>query len=177
MTNRQGTGRGRVPPRGGRRPLPLVAALLSAFVPGLGHLYAGDRRRGWWLVGITACLVIPAAVLFAMVFYVTGVDLALDLARPFFEHPGLLVVLLFVNGLLVAFRAAVVVDSFMFARGLGPAGRPFGLPAMVGGLAVILIATAIPHGWVGERNLALYDLLTHDFTADPGQATTTTATI
>jgi len=175
MTNRQGIGEGRTPPRRGRRPIPLVAAALTAVIPGLGHLYAGDRRRGWWLIGITGAVVIPSAFLFAMVFYVTGVDLALDLARPFFEHPGLLVALLAINGLLVAFRAAAVVDAFMFARGLRTAPGPWGLFGLTAGMALILIATAIPHGWVGERNLALYDLLTHDFTTDPGQSTTTTS--
>jgi len=172
MTTRQGPGRGRVPP-GGRRPIPIVAAVLSALVPGLGHLYAGHRKRGWWFIAITGLFVVPAAVLFALVFYVTGVDLALDLARPFFEHPGLLILLLIVNGLLVAFRAAAVVDSFVFARGLASAPRPVALFGMAAGLALILIVTAIPHGWVGERNLALYDLLTHDFATDPGQTTTT----
>ena len=176
MTTRPEAGRSRLPSGGARRPSPLIAALLSAIVPGLGHLYAGDRRRGWWFIGITAVVVVPAAVLFAMVFYVTGVDLALDLARPFFESPGLLIALLVVNGFTVAFRAGAVVDSFMYARGLDSSNRPLALFGFAFGMALILILTAIPHGWVGERNLALYDLLTHDFASDPNQGTTTTST-
>jgi LCP family protein required for cell wall assembly len=175
MTTRPGSGGPRLPSGKGRRPIPLIAALLSAVVPGLGHLYAGDRRRGWWCLGITGIFVVPAAVLFAMVFYVR-VDLALDLARPFFENPGLLIALLVVNGLLVAFRAATVVDSFIYARNLAPDNRPLALFGLSFGVALILIVTAIPHGWVGERNLALYDLLTHDFATDPNQVTTTTST-
>ncbi|MEX1208072.1 MAG: LCP family protein [Acidimicrobiia bacterium] len=173
MTTRPGPGGRPLPSPRGHRPKPLVAALLSAVVPGLGHLYAGDRKRGWWCIGITAVFVVPAAVLFALVFYVTGVDLALDLARPFFESPSLLLALLAVNFILVAFRAAAVVDSFMYARNLAPDDRPITLFGLSFGVAVILIVTAIPHGWVGERNLALHDLLTHDFTTDPNQVTTT----
>ena len=49
-------------PRTGRRH-PLVAAAASVLFPGLGHLLAGQRRRGAWIVG-TCVVAIVAALLF-----------------------------------------------------------------------------------------------------------------
>ncbi len=37
------------------------------------------------------------------------------------------------------------------------------------GLVFLLFLTAIPHYWVGERNLAMYTAFTHDYNVDPGQ--------
>lgn len=160
-----------------RRPRPFLAALLSALIPGLGQWYAGARRRARPYLLVTVCLVLPAAFLYLMVFYVSGIGFALTLSRPFFDHPTLLGVLLVANAALLVFRAAAVVDAFLVARGPRRGPAP-GLPVLVG-LAFLLFLTAVPHGWVGHRNLLLYDLMTHDFTADPdqvgiGDVTTTT---
>lgn len=158
---------------GGR---PLVAALLSALFPGLGQIREGHRRRGWWFVWIGLAFVVPALALLVLVFYVTGLSLALDLARPFFRSPGLLLVLLAANVAVLGFRAVAVMDAFQIAsptRGV-PGRGGLGKATNLAALAVILAATALPHVWIGHRNLVLYDLLTHDFTADPGQASTTT---
>jgi polyisoprenyl-teichoic acid--peptidoglycan teichoic acid transferase len=155
----------------------VIAALLSAIVPGLGQFYAGYRRRAWVYLAITAVFVVPATVLLILVFYVTGIGLAVDLSRPFFRNPSLLLVLLAANALLLVFRAVAIVDAFMLARpepsmlGTRTAG---GAAAVAVGLAFILSLTAVPHGWAGQRNLALHDLLTHDFVTDPDQTTTTT---
>ncbi|MFH1103819.1 MAG: hypothetical protein V1757_02580, partial [Actinomycetota bacterium] len=99
--------------RGRRAPRPLVAALLSAIIPGLGHIYAGWRRRGWIFIAITALVVVPVAVLGVFVFFVSGLSLAVTLSRPFFEHPALLLVLLSANAVLLAFRVAVVIDAYL----------------------------------------------------------------
>jgi polyisoprenyl-teichoic acid--peptidoglycan teichoic acid transferase len=184
MSSTQAPGPGRRPPTPPtrrplaprRRPHPLVAAALSALVPGLGQWYAGYRRRAWVYLAITGVVVVPAAVLLILVFYITGIGLAIDLARPFFRTPGLLLVLLASNALLLVFRAVSVVDAFLLARisaGVRAAST-MPLAAMVAVMALVLFVTAVPHGWAGQRNLALYDLLTHDFVADPGQQTTST---
>ncbi|MEX0826892.1 MAG: DUF6677 family protein [Acidimicrobiia bacterium] len=160
-----------------RQPKPFVAALLSALIPGAGQIYAGRARRGKLFLAITAVFVIPAVFLFVMIFYVSGIGLAVTLSRPFFSNPDLLGVLLFVNALLLVFRAVAVVDAFLVARDPDASmGREQGTAAaVVLGLLAILVITAVPHGWVGHRNLLLYDVMTHDFVSDPGQVTTTAA--
>ncbi|MFH1329691.1 MAG: LCP family protein [Actinomycetota bacterium] len=161
--------------RQARRRSPFLAALLSAIVPGIGHLYLGRRRRGWVFVGITTALVVPAALLLAVVVFGSGLDLALAVSRPFFSSPNLLILLLVLNAALLGFRAFAVADAFLTA---GPGeGRLATRSILVAGLGVLLIATAVPHLYVGERNLLLHDLLTHDFVSDPNQtATTSTST-
>ncbi len=148
---------------------------LSAVIPGWGQWLMGERRRAVAFMAVTLTIGIPVVVLTAMVFYAEGFHLAVDLARSFFEHPSLLLVLLGVNGLLLSFRVIVVVDAFLLpvrrASVRGGAGRVS--PLAIAGVALILVAVVFPHGWVGSRNLDLYDLFTYDFTADPAQVTTT----
>jgi len=160
--------------RPGRPARPFVAALLSAIVPGAGHLYLGRRRRGWIFIGITAALVVPAALLLAVVIYGSGLELALAVSRPFFSNPNLLILLVVLNAALLGFRAFAIADAFLAA---GPAGAPTRTrPVLAVGLVVLLTATLVPHLYVGHRNLLLHDLLTHDFVTDPNQAATTTTT-
>ncbi|MFH2072882.1 MAG: LCP family protein [Actinomycetota bacterium] len=155
---------------------PVIGAALSAVIPGMGQWYGGEPRRGRLFFSIAVIVGLPAAALMVMVFYVEGLDLALTLARPFFEHPSLLLALLALNGLLLVFRIVCVVDAFLIPVRAAPVRhRPGRLSGWaVAGVAVVLGFVMVPHGWVAQRNLALYDLFTYDFTADPGQATTTT---
>jgi hypothetical protein len=97
-------------------PTPLIAALLSAIIPGAGHIYAGDRERGRWFVMITALIVAPLFLIFFLIFFWKGLGLAVAISRPFFDHPTLLAVLLVANALLLIFRAFTVVDSYYVAR-------------------------------------------------------------
>ena len=150
-----------------------MAAALSAIIPGLGQLASGHRRRGWWYIAATTLVVVPAAGLLLMVFYVTGLDLAIDIARPFFRNPDLLLALLAANGVSLAFRTMSAVDAYLLAPQPGPQRR-LTTTLSIGGLTLVVAAIALPHVWVGERNLLLHDLLTHDFATDPGQAATTT---
>ena len=46
-----------------RPPSSIVASALSGLIPGLGHLYAGERRRAWWFLAATAVFVAPATLL------------------------------------------------------------------------------------------------------------------
>lgn len=159
-----------------RSPRPLVAAILSALIPGAGQWYAGYRRRAWGYLAVTALVVVPATIL-ALLIFVVGVGLVLDLSRPFFRNPDLLLVVLVVNIVLLMFRAAAVVDAYALAREQTP--RHPGIAAgalMAGAVAVILVFTTMPHAWASQQSLALHDLLTYDFVTDPDQpATTSTA--
>jgi len=126
-------------------------------------------------LAITLAVGVPVIALTVVVFYIEGMDLAVDLARPFFEHPPLLLVLLAVNGLMLLFRLFAVIDAFLLAVRGAPVQRDTGgvSPWAIAGVVLILVAVALPHVWVARRNLALYDLFTYDFTADPAQVTMT----
>jgi len=149
---------------------------MSAIVPGVGQWYAGNPRRARKYLLITVALVMPVVFLYVMVFYVSGIDFAITLSRPFFEHPTLLGVLLIANAALLIFRAFAVLDAYLLARGTAVRGGSASAGVALIGLALLLFVTAVPHGWVGHRNLLLYDLMTHDFNTDSGTATGTDVT-
>ena len=114
-------------PGDGRSPSPLLAALLSAVLPGAGQWYAGRRRRGLWMIALSVALMAPPLVVILLLFGpwdVGEVGLAVDLTRPFFKHPGLLLVLFAAVFALLAFRAFAVIDALLAARrpaaGVGP---------------------------------------------------------
>ncbi len=162
----------------------LIAAGLSALLPGAGHLYLGRRRTGGLLIAFSAIAALPAALLVLSLFVISGYRFAASIAQPFLDHPGLLIGLLILNAGLLAFRAATVIDAYRIAldtRDERPGGWQLVAVATVG--ALIALVVAAPHAWAARRNLALYDLVTYDFTADPGfggvpttEAATTTST-
>jgi LCP family protein required for cell wall assembly len=155
----------------------VLAAGLSALLPGAGHLYAGARRRGWWLIALTVVLVTPALLIVLLLFgpwQIDSVALAVDLVRPFFRHPALVLGLLAAVVALLAFRAFAVIDAFLAAR--RPHRTGWGRAGAVLGLGLILALVAWPHGWAGVQALALHDFVTTDFAVDPGQAETTNTT-
>src|SRR5512132_1748737 len=113
-------------------PIPLLAALLSALVPGLGQLYAGRRRAGTVALMTTALLLLRPAVLVGL--------LALDLG-------------------VALLRLGCVVDAFRSAqlrRGPPPGGR-YAAPLV--GLAVIASVTVAPHLAAGYYDLQASRLL------------------
>ncbi len=157
-----------------RPPSPFLAAVLSALLPGAGHLYLGRKRRGWVFLGITAAAAAPAVWWLATAYFGGGLlEAALSLT------PSRLILLVVADVALLGFRAFAAADAFLAAE---PVGRrsPARLAA-IGGLILLLLATGYPHLYVGQRVLLARDLLTHDFNQDPGQValgdvTTTTAT-
>jgi polyisoprenyl-teichoic acid--peptidoglycan teichoic acid transferase len=162
-------------PRPLRRRSPLLAAFLSALLPGAGQWYAGRRRRGLWMMAISVVLTLPALVMVVLLFGpwdISGLGLAVDLVRPFTQHPNLVLALFgFVVGLL-AFRAFAVIDALLAARtGSWRAPRAAGIAL---GLGLLLAAVAWPHGWAAEQALALHDAVTYCWSCDPNQAVTTT---
>ena len=88
----------------------MVAALLSGLFPGLGHWYAGHRRRAVVLMGLTVVTALPAMVI--VIIFSGRRSFAVDIARPFFEHPGYLLLLLVANAGVLLFRILAGLDVF-----------------------------------------------------------------
>ncbi len=150
---------------------PTIAAVLSGLIPGLGHWYAGHRRRAAVLIGFTVIAALPATVLVILIFFGGGKSFALDVARPFFEHPGYLLLLLAANIAVFVFRILAGLEAYWLAGG-GFAGKR--IVFLGAAIAILATAAAAPHAWAAQRNLALYDLLTYDYSVDINQAVTTT---
>ncbi len=128
------------------------------------------------LVAISIVAAVPLAIALVLIFFVSGASLALELSRPFFSHPEYLLILLAANIGVLVFRVLAALDAYFVAGG-GFGGRR-GL-AVVTGFALLVVLMAAPHGWAARRNLALYDLLTFDYSVDPNQAApaTTSTTV
>jgi polyisoprenyl-teichoic acid--peptidoglycan teichoic acid transferase len=140
---------------------PLVAALLSCLVPGVGQLYLGYRRRGIAMLVVTVlCLAV-------------GVGLWSEpsaVSRMLLEPRALLALLVADAGLLV-FRVVAVLDAYLLAR---RDGRP--RPAAAGwrrgaaaGLVAVVAFTAAPHAAAAYYDFEAYDLLTSVFAGEDPQ--------
>jgi LCP family protein required for cell wall assembly len=145
-------------PTGGRRvqrrrppaPVPLLAAFLSALVPGLGQLYTGRRRLGVVVLAATAPLLLLAVV---------ASRLGPIALLPLLLRPSVLVGLLALDLALALIRLGCVVDAFRSAqlrRGPPPGGR-YAAPLV--GLALIAAATVAPHLAAGYYDVQAYRLL------------------
>ncbi|MEN8039935.1 MAG: LCP family protein [Actinomycetota bacterium] len=113
---------------------PLIAALLSALIPGAGQLYARKPLRALAFFLPTLALVI-ASIAFAAQ---GSVEMAALLVRPSFLS-GLLVV----NLLILTWRVGAVVDAYAVTE--STSDRAW-MPVTV---SLLLIAVAVPHviGW------------------------------
>jgi polyisoprenyl-teichoic acid--peptidoglycan teichoic acid transferase len=141
-----------------RRGRPLLAALLSCLVPGVGQLYLGYRRRGVVMLVVTVlCLAV-------------GVGLWSEpsaVSRMLLEPRALLALLVADVGLLV-FRVVAVLDAYLLARRDGwhrpvAAGWRRGAAA---GLVALVAFTAAPHAAAAYYDLEAYDLLTSVFAGE-----------
>ena len=143
---------------------PFVAAFLSLLFPGLGQLYAGDRRRA--LLWAAAPLVLIAV----------GLIVAVLLGR--FGLVGLAVEPWFLGGLfaanlvVLAYRVVAIIDAWLLPRrpraawattaaaqrraSGGPAGGAIQMLSTAGLLAIILVASGV------HVAVARYDLLAGD---------------
>jgi polyisoprenyl-teichoic acid--peptidoglycan teichoic acid transferase len=144
-----------------RRGRPLVAALLSCLVPGVGQLYLGYRRRGAAMLVVTVlCLAV-------------GVGLWSEpsaISRMLLEPRALLALLVADAGLL-AFRVVAVLDAYLLARRDSwrrpvAAGWRRGAAA---GLVAVVAFTAAPHAAAAYYDLEAYDLLTSVFAGEDPQ--------
>ena len=142
-----------------RRGRPLVAALLSCLVPGVGQLYLGYRRRGVAMLVVTVlCLAV-------------GVGLWSEptaLSRMLLQPRSLLALLVADAGLLL-FRVVAVVDAYLLARRDGRQRPPVAAGWRRGaaaGLVVVVAFTAAPHAAAAYYQLEAYDLLTSVFSGE-----------
>lgn len=117
------------------RKRPLIAAALSAIVPGAGQLYARDPYR--------AVIVFSPVVLVVTGMYAFGTRGSIGMAE-LLVQPRFLTGLLVANGLILAWRIAASVDAYVIAS----RGAPRTGGAVVG-LTVMLAVLAIPQvvGW------------------------------
>jgi LCP family protein required for cell wall assembly len=133
----------------GRSRQALVAATLSALVPGVGQLYVGARRRGVVLLAIW--IVLCGAALAAVTHPETV--LFLDIG------PWLLVAVLGANIALGAYRLLALVDA-----GRGTASRA-GV-ATLAALAALVVAPHVALGYAAVRGYSALDDVFAD--AEPG---------
>jgi polyisoprenyl-teichoic acid--peptidoglycan teichoic acid transferase len=148
---------GRPTPRE-RRSRPLVAALLSCLVPGVGQLYLGHRRRGTAMLVVTVLCMAVAVGLWSEPTAVSRMLL----------QPRALLALLVADAGLLVFRVVAVVDAYLLARrdgGPQPASAGWRRGAAAG-LVVVLGLTAAPHAATAYYDLQAHDLLTSVFTGD-----------
>ncbi|HUG13804.1 MAG TPA: LCP family protein [Thermomicrobiales bacterium] len=136
-------------------------AALSMLLPGAGQLLAGRRRRGLAIAGVVA--VIGAA----------GLAIAswdVDRLLSHLVRPNVLIGLLVVNGALLLFRLAVVVDAYrqgrFQTRGTAWMSRLRRVGA-IAALAIVLSITALPHMAAGYYIYVTYDVLTEVFVDRP----------
>jgi len=148
---------GRPTPRE-RRGRPLVAALLSCLVPGVGQLYLGHRRRGTAMLVVTVLCMAVAVGLWSEPTAVSRMLL----------QPRALLALLVADAGLLVFRVVAVVDAYLLGRrdgGPQPASAGWRRGAAAG-LVVVLGLTAAPHAAAAYYDLQAHDLLTSVFAGD-----------
>lgn len=142
-----------------------VAAVLSAILPGAGHLYAGERRRGLILFAVDAFLLVLAATI------ITDERLVLELGLTVAGTGSQLIA----NLLVLAYRVWAADDA---ARFVGSRDRR-ALGAFVGGAGAVLVLVLVPHlafGWATLTNEdALGDVFADEDIAAGGTTTTTTS--
>ena len=152
-------------------PIPAVAAVLSAVIPGAGQLYAGERRRGFVFLAVTGVVGILVIIL-----WLQG---KVFLAKQVFK-PSVLGGILVADVVLLGGRSYSSYDAWRAAvrrSQAAPAQRRALVATALAATALILI---VPHAAVAYYDLLQYDLITTVFddddpiTADPTTTTTTT---
>jgi polyisoprenyl-teichoic acid--peptidoglycan teichoic acid transferase len=127
------------------------SAALSFLLPGLGQGASGAILRG-------TVLAIPVLVLVGFGIAALGhggIRLAGELLQP-----GVIVAILVVDGLLLVYRGAVIVDAYLLTRRLHPVRsdtRSRGIS--IGVLAVLLLTTLSMHAWLGVVELKTYNAI------------------
>lgn len=132
-----------------------VALLLSALVPGAGQIYAGRKRRGYWMLGIAGVLLIVLLVVLR--------DRATWLSWS--VQPTALRWLLVGNGAVLAFRVYAAVDAFAAIEDRRWRGLSDRAAVAAGALLVAasLAVVAVPHAVAGYYDVVQYDLITTVF--------------
>lgn len=144
----------------GARKRPVLAALLSALLPGTGQLYAGRRRRAVILLSIDLILIVLAGL---------ALSNTLAVVKAAFR-PDVLVGAMLGNIALLAYRLWSADDAYRIAAVNGR-GRFTPLAGVILGLIL-----AGPHLIAGYYDMVHYQFITSTFAADDTGTTTTTTT-
>jgi LCP family protein required for cell wall assembly len=140
----------------------MVAAALSLLFPGLGQYAAGARRRGV-LIAIPALVVLTAIIGFGIGTVLGGGPQAV---LGILLSPQVLVAVVAVDLVWLAYHAFAIFDAWLIARRARlDVGRQTGLLAIVGLLAVLLVAT-LGHGSVAALGMETEDTLAAVFRGD-----------
>jgi LCP family protein required for cell wall assembly len=146
---------------------PIVAALLSFLLPGLGQGWLGRFRRGMMLAA--PILVLVGFGLGVLAFQGRARVLGLAL------QPGVLIALLVVNLAVLGWRTGAIVDAFQLARRRWPTvGRTERTVSSVV-LAALLIVTFGMHLGIGLVGLKTYDTVGHIFATPEATPSPTSA--
>jgi LCP family protein required for cell wall assembly len=121
------------------------------------------------ILAVAGLVVAPVAALAIAVARAGDTHVVAALTEPFFDNPKLLLVLLVADLVVLAFHAWVILDAWSEAGPPRRAARTGNATARSASVVVVLgliAAVGVPHGWALRRDLALYDLLTFDFSVD-----------
>ena len=143
------------------RKRPVLAALLSAILPGTGQWYAGSRRRALIVLAVDALLIVGAALAYFN---------KLEVVKAAFR-PDLLVGAMIGNIALLAFRLWAADDAYRLAAENGK-GRFTAAAGIL--LGVLLLG---PHLIAGYYDIVHYDFITSTFAEEEVAAPTTTTAI
>lgn len=145
-------------------PSPWLASLLSALIPGLGHIYAGDRRRGRVMLAVDLALIALLAVV--AVFLKVG-------AMKVLVSPDGLSLVMAGNLLLASYRLWAAYDAHGLVAGRRRPRSENPALARVALLAVAFVLV-VPHAAVGYLTVTQYSLLRDVFDNDPSPTVPTT---
>ena len=148
----------RLPVEVARPKRPLLAALLSAVIPGAGQWYAGRRLRAWLYFA-------PIVVL-----AVATISMANRGAVDVFQllvQPSVLRTLLVLDLVVLMWRVAAVVDAYLVAGG-GTSFR-WAASAVVVVLVVVVTAPHVVAGSYGVRSIELLETVFIGEVEDPGE--------
>ncbi len=146
-----------------RGPHPIVAAVTSALLPGLGQWLVGDRRKARTLFIIDA-----ATLLLLLFFFHDRVSIVTAFVRP-----TSLALMMILNIVILGYRVWAADDAYRSATETGRSvTRIAGLTAMLA-LGIFLL---VPHVVFGYYDLVQYSLITTVFDGGEASGTTTTAT-
>ncbi len=132
---------------------PVLAAIASAIIPGVGQFIAGDRRKGSVLLAVDAILMILLFVFF-------GDEIAF---AKLWLQPSSLALMMIGNIALLGYRIWAADDAYRTARAKLPAGtRPSGTTMVLAGFGLALLLL-VPHAVFGYYDVIQYDLITTVF--------------
>lgn len=142
---------------------PLIAAIASAIVPGVGQFIVGDRRRGSLLIGVNV------VILVSLYLYMGD---ALALAKMWLQ-PTQLAIMMIGNIILLGYRIWAADDAYRTGKARNR-NTTLSRGLLVGAGAALIVVLALPHAVFAYYDLIQYDLITTVFASNSPTSTTPT---